>query len=77
MPTKGEIQATVSVIAILGEAIRELGEVPAGVLYAHIMPAMPSLSATTFNQLIDALVRAKLVNRSSHLLTWVGPMGPK
>jgi hypothetical protein len=55
----------------VAEAIRELGEVPSGHLYARVMPYV---SASAYDRILGILIEAKLVRRSgSHLLTWIGP----
>ena len=55
---------------IVGEAIRDLGSVPSGHLYAAVMD---HLDIHKYNLIIDKLIEAKLVRRDrSHLLTWIG-----
>jgi hypothetical protein len=51
------------------EAIKELGTVPAGTLYAAVMG---SLSLDDFNWALDKMIKLKLVRRSNHELTWIG-----
>lgn len=54
----------------IAEAILELGEVPAGHLYATLMGQM---DLDTFERYIGLLVKIGLVKREkSHLLRWVG-----
>jgi hypothetical protein len=55
---------------VVCETIRELGEVPSGQLYAMLLG---HLTMETYNSIIDTLIRARLVSRSNHLLTWIGP----
>ena len=62
-------KARAQVIFVLAEAIRELGEVPSGHLYAG---AMNHLTLENYQAVIDALKRAKLVEERNHLLTWIG-----
>lgn len=57
------------VAVAIGEAIRELGSVPSGFLYARLMSL---LSLDQYQAAIDVLVAAKLVTNSGHLLTWKG-----
>lgn len=52
----------------LGDAIRELGRVPAGNLYAAVMGKM---SLPAFERMIEALVSADLVVRQGDMLVWV------
>jgi dUTP pyrophosphatase len=63
-------RAAVSVIMIVGDAVRELGSVPSGELYARLMSHM---SLETYQGIIGGLKSAGLVKEESHLLTWVGP----
>ena len=63
------------VIAAMAEAIRALGEVPSGHLYAHVMGSM---DLPTYQYIIDRLIGAGLVTMDrSHLLHWIGPRGDK
>jgi hypothetical protein len=62
--------ATIAAARILADAIRDLGEVPSGHLYAHVMGAM---SLETYQGLIGILKRAGLIEEKAHLLTWIGP----
>jgi len=66
-PTNAALQAALA----LTEAIRELGSVPSGELYARVMG---TFSIASYENIIRALVNAKLVREdASHLLTWIGP----
>jgi len=70
-PTKEELLGGFKMIAALGEAIQELGEVPSGHLYAQVMA---HFSLQSYEKAIDILVKAKMVEKDrSHLLRWVGP----
>ncbi len=51
-------------------AIRELGEIPSGHLYARLMGQM---DLECYNNIISILKHGKLVEEKHHLLTWVGP----
>ena len=69
--TKPQIHAAINATLAVAEAIRELGEVPAGHLYAGLISVM---DLTQFDSLIAILCRAGVVERtSSHLLKWIGP----
>ncbi len=62
---------TVRALAALAEAIRDLGSIPAGHLYAHTCGAW---SLDTFQALLGVLKRAGLVSEDGfHVLTWTGP----
>ena len=54
----------------LCEAIRELGQIPSGHLYARVME---HIDMQSYDAIIKALVHAKLITNQHHLLTWVGP----
>jgi len=64
------ITAAIQVAAAVGDAIRELKEVPSGHLYAHLMGRM---SLESYNGCIRILKQAGLVEEHNHLLKWVGP----
>lgn len=55
-------------VIALGKAIRELGEVPDGVLYAQVMGIM---NLDEYNGIIRVLVGQKLVQKENDVLRWV------
>lgn len=63
-----QTKAAINAIAAVAEAIRALGTVPSGHLYAQVMG---HLSLESFEGIIRTLVRAGLVRESSNELTWV------
>lgn len=71
--------AALGVMAAIGDCLRSLGEVPAGEFYARLMAmqGFSHLTADKFNGIIDVFVKVKLVDRTNHLLTWVGPKEEK
>ena len=67
-----QLAAALDTLKALADCIRELKQVPAGHLYA--LAAMPTgMTLETFDSAIGLLVRSKLVERTNHLLRWVGP----
>ena len=61
----------VRIAHIVAEAIRDLGEVPSGHLYARLMGVM---ELQQYEQVIDLLIDAQLIERTpAHLLRWIGP----
>jgi hypothetical protein len=62
-------RAALEIAFALSEAIRELGEVPSGHLYAHVMGKM---DLELYEAAIGAIVRAGLVKRRGDVLVWVG-----
>jgi hypothetical protein len=58
------------IVKNVGIAIRDLGSVPSGHLYAQLMGI---LTLDQYNAIIDALKSAKMVSESGYLLTWIGP----
>ena len=57
----------------LAEAIRALGSIPSGHLYAALMTI--GMTLDTYNRFLSTLIGAGLVRRDpSHLLTWIGPV---
>jgi hypothetical protein len=72
--TNTEVKAAFGILQAVAEAIRELGEVPSGHLYANLMS---KLSLAQFEQVLGVLKGAGLVRESNaHLLTWIGPAPP-
>jgi hypothetical protein len=70
---KTEVKAVISVMLAIAETIREMNEVPAGVLYASLLQHFPNLSASNFAQMTAQLKAAKLVEERHNLLRWIGP----
>ncbi len=70
MVTKAQVKAAMAVVLVVGETIRDLGEVPSGHLYAQLMGRF---SLAEYEKIIDTLVRAGVVEKTpQHLLRWVG-----
>ena len=67
---RADVKAILDASFALRDAIKDLGQVPAGHLYA--MVCMHKMSAATFDGLIGLLVKAGLVGRKDHLLIWKG-----
>ena len=65
--TQAEVSAAISSIKALADAIKDLGEVPAGHLYAGVMGVM---SLVNFDKAIGILVRGGIITRSGDLLKW-------
>lgn len=61
-------KGTIEAVKAIAEAIRELKEVPSGELYARVMNHM---SLSTYNSIIDLLVRTKIIENKNHLLRWL------
>lgn len=70
MDIKNQVRAAIEVTMAYAEAIRELGEVPNGHLYARMMG---QLSLEEHNRIIQVLKDAGVVTESNYLLKWVGP----
>lgn len=68
---KRKIVAFFNATAAVAEAIRDLGSVPSGHLYARLMGRM---GLETYQAIIKALVDGGLVQQdASYLLHWIGP----
>ena len=74
-PTPAERKAALGIVLTVAEAIRELGSVPSGHLYARLigMPLLSQMTADQFTAMIGSLKGAGLVEEKSHLLIWIGP----
>jgi len=68
--TPEQLSAAVGVIIAVGTAIRELGRVPSGHLYAGLMGQM---DLRTFESVIETLKKAGLVEERNHELIWKEP----
>lgn len=67
--TKQQIVACVETVKALAEAIRELGTVSDGTLYASLMGQM---SLDHYQYFIGVLVDAGIVTNYNHQLVWKG-----
>lgn len=65
-----ETAAVLDLVATIGYAIREAGQIPSGHLYAMLCGKM---DLRQYNSLINLLKRTKMVREDSYLLTWIGP----
>ena len=68
MATKQETEATLKVVMAIAEAIRDLGTVPSGHLYARVMGI---LSLDQYNQIVGILKNQGLVSESHYELKWI------
>jgi hypothetical protein len=68
--TPQQITAAIMKVKAVADAIRELGQVPSGHLFAQLSSA---LDITEYEAIIRTLKNAGLVSESAHLLRWVGP----
>lgn len=67
-----DVQQAFGMVVAVSEAIREMGEVPSGHLFA-ILNAR-GVGIENYNRIINILITTGLVKRlPSHLLMWVGP----
>ncbi len=64
-----EAAGAVLVIKAVADAIRDLGSIPSGHLYAQLMGHM---SLDQYQQIIGILTRTGLIVESGHVLTWKG-----
>jgi hypothetical protein len=63
-------KAALEIVLVVGDAIKELGSVPSGHLYAQLMGRM---SLDSYNKIIGMLKNAKVIKEEGHLLTYIGP----
>lgn len=64
-----EVQSTLRIVTAIADAIRALGSVPSGHLYARLVGI---LSLDQYNQIIGILKSQGLVKESCHELIWIG-----
>ena len=64
------MEKELQIAAAMAEAIRSLGSVPSGHLYARLMG---HVNLETYQLIISVLVKANLVKQENFLLTWIGP----
>lgn len=67
--TAQEVQAVIETVKAVNDAIKELGTIPSGLLYAHLMGVM---DIHTYNRIIELLQRAGTIKVRNHLITYCG-----
>lgn len=67
--TREQVVDGVQTVAAIAEAIRELGTVSDGTLYAALMG---KLDIGQYQAIIAILVKAGLVSNNGHQLRWIG-----
>lgn len=72
--TRASLKAGLDLVMLFANAIREVGQIPEGTLYAQ---AMVHMDLATFESAMRMLERCELVTRQNHLLTWIGPVKAK
>ncbi len=71
MITKEQTKAALQIMMAVAETIREMREVPSGVLYAHLMGKM---NLEQYNSMLGVLERNKLITVGlNHVIHWTGP----
>lgn len=65
-----KIKAALGMVKAVADAIRDLGSVPSGHLWAH---CMGSMGFDEYEWIIGQLIGAGLIRKNqSYLLTWIG-----
>ena len=70
MQTAKQKEATLNAVKAIAAAIRDLGSVPSGHLYARVMGF---LSLDQYNSIIRILKNSHLINERHFELHWIGP----
>lgn len=70
MHDQKDLKAAELVIRVIADAIRELGEVPSGHLYANLMST--GLTLNGFQSVLGILTKAGLIRVENHVITWIG-----
>lgn len=66
---KQQIDAMINAAQAIAAAIKDLGSVPSGHLYANVAGHM---GLSQYTQIINLLKAGKMITESNHVLTWVG-----
>lgn len=69
--TEADVKRALDVMVTVLQIVREAGAdgLPEGPLYAHLMGHM---DIGTFERLVQAMLKTKLVERRAHVLYWKG-----
>lgn len=67
--TPERVKAALNIVQAIAETIREIGRIPSGHLYAQLMSRM---SLSEYENIIDILKRAGVVEVKNYELIWIG-----
>lgn len=67
--TRDEIRMATEIVFLIRDAIRDVGSIPSGHLYAQLMPYM---SLGLYMQIIKLLKDSGVIREENHLLIYVG-----
>lgn len=70
MTTKQQVESTIATLRAIADTIRELKQVPSGILYSQVMAHM---DLATYQRIIEILKGSGLITELNQMLTWVGP----
>lgn len=65
--TNEEVGQAIQTLKAVADAIKELGSVPSGELYARLMGHM---SIQTYDKIIGILANGQIIRKESNLLIW-------
>jgi len=65
---KEQTETALKIVKSVADAIKELGSIPSGHLYARLMAF---LTLDQYNQIIGFLKRAELIKEEHHEITWI------
>jgi len=68
METKEKVAAAINMVKAVADAIKDLGRVPSGTLYAALMPS--GIAIDEYNGIIGILKRASIIREEYHELVW-------
>jgi hypothetical protein len=74
-PTPAELKNGISILTAVAEAIRELGEIPSGTLYALLVGRV---TKEGYDRMLVTLTNAGLIEvQPNFMIRWVGPQFEK
>lgn len=68
--TSSATQTTLDAVQAICEAVREVGQIPSGHLYAMVCG---NLSLEQYQRVLEVAKRAGLIKETNNLLRWTGP----
>jgi hypothetical protein len=70
MTQQEQIKSGLEILRAVADTIKELKQVPSGILYSQMMEHM---ELSTYDKIIGILKGAKLIREENHMLVWIGP----
>ena len=73
--TVDQKKAALKMILAVGDTIREVGEIPSGILYSALMAHFPNITLNNYQSIMTTLRGTGLIEEKNNVVRWIGPRG--